>query len=111
MDLFDRVALWGRSFHMVTNPKSKNGEFALNDVLDLFSGYEIVKISPKYLGIPLSEICQHELNSDPLIDSIERINHIGPVTINNDSFNVTFTAPSGDYAKAVVYSFDSKGNP
>ena len=109
MDLFDKVALWGRRYEAQVNPRSGIHRFSLRDVLEDFQLKTIVEMT-SYVDGRRGETHR----PDPVRRlKISLLDEGGSVFGGSDVawYEVQSTAPSGDLARVKIIAFSPNGSP
>ena len=96
MDLLDKVALWGRKYEPLRNPRSGDYKFSLRDLLEDFQLKTIVELTPVIDGKS-----GETYRPDPVrrlkISLLDEGGHVLG-TADTAWYEISTTAPSGDYA-------------
>jgi hypothetical protein len=109
MDLFDKVALWGRKYEAQINPRTGIHRFSARDILEDFQLKTIVELTP-YVNGRSGETHR----PDPVRRlKISLLDEGGAVFGGSDVawYEVHSTAPSGDLARVKVIAMSPQGTP
>jgi len=107
VDLFDKVALWGRRYERQVNPRTGNTRFSLSDLLEVFRHNTILELTPVTAGKP-----QTTARPDPVRKLKVSILDQGVSALGDAPkawYEVWMTAPSGDLARARVVAYGPDG--
>lgn len=108
MDLFDKVALWGRKYEAQINPRTGIHRYSLRDILEDFQLKTIVELTP-YINGRSGETHR----PDPVRRlKISLLDEGGSVFGGSDVawYEVHSTAPSGDLARVKVKAMFPNGS-
>jgi hypothetical protein len=108
VDLFDKLALWGRKYEKQTNPRTGDTRFSLGDLLEDFRRTTILELTPVRDGnrLPASRPDPVRKIKVSLLDQ-----GLAALTQPASWYEVHLTSPSGDLAKARVDAYASDGKP
>jgi hypothetical protein len=107
MDLFDKVALWGRKYEVQVNPRTGLHRFSPRDILEDFQLKTIVELTPHVNGHG-----GETHRPDPVRRlKISLLDEGGAVFGGSDVgwYEVHSTAPSGDLARVKVIAVSPQG--
>jgi len=107
VDLFDKLALWGRRYQKLVNPRTGDTRFSLSDLLELFRRNTILELTPAVGGKP-----QATARPDPVRKLKVSILDQGVSALGDTAtawYEVSMTAPSGDLARARVLAYGAHG--
>jgi hypothetical protein len=107
MDIFDKLAFWGRRYEPVTVPGTGSRRFSMGDVLQMFSRSAIFDLTPygsNGAGATVRPDLVRRIKVSLLDDGFTAIH-----SDNADWYEVYRTAPSGDLSKVRVVAHSPAG--
>jgi hypothetical protein len=108
MDLFDKLALWGRRYERQTNPRTGTKRFSLRDLLENFRQKTILELTPVLDGKSGASV-----KSDPVRKLKISILDEGVSSLGNrptEWYEIASTAASGDFARTRVTAYAADGS-
>jgi hypothetical protein len=109
MEIFDRLALWGRKYHRQTAGPSGRARFNLWDVLSAFDRNAILELTP-YIGGRRGTTLRPDTKRKVKVSLLD--DGISALSLHPDSwFEVYKTAPSGDVARARIVAYGPNDEP
>jgi hypothetical protein len=106
MDIFDRLALWGRRYEQ-QGPSPSRKRFNLSDLLETFDRHSIIELTPYTDGRRLTTVrpdTARKVKVSLLDDGISAIH-----SSTDDWYEVFRTAPTGDVSKVRIRAYSATG--
>lgn len=107
VDIFDRLAIWGRKYQQQTAPGSHSTRFTLHDVLSALDRQAILELKVAANGKTVSTAVPDPVRKTKvsLLDD-----GIAPLhSASDDWFEVYRTPPSGDLSKVKIVAHGADG--
>jgi hypothetical protein len=109
MDLFDKLALWGRRYERQINPGSGGKRFALRDLLEFFRQKTILELTPVVGGKPGETYRPDPVRKLKISILDEGVSAFGKQAA--EWYEIAATAASGDFARMKVLAYATDGVP
>ena len=107
MDVFDKLALWGRKYDQQINPRTGTSRFDLSDLLAMFDMNTILELTHSTKGKPAETFRPDPVRKLKISLLDEGISGLGGSAA--EWYEVYKTGPSGDLAKVRIVAHSSNG--